>query len=374
MLQAFIGADVFDGTVLHRGAILVVQGGRVVCVQRQVPAGAAEVRLAGGTLSPGFLDLQVNGGGGVMVDGSTDAVALGRLCALHGRLGATGILPTLITDTPKATARVIAAGVQAARAGAPGFLGLHLEGPHLDPARKGAHDAGLIRPMTDADLDQLCQAARDLPALMVTLAPASVTLDQIAQLAQAGVIVSLGHSDATLEQTRAAIASGARCATHLFNAMSQMGNREPGMVGAVLTSQVAAGVIADGHHVAVEALQVALAVRPNGLFLVSDCMAAAGSDATEFTLGGRRILRKDGCLRLEDGTLAGADLTLPQAVRVMVRRVGLPLEAALRMVTTTPADLLNRPDLGRLAPGLSADLVHLGADLELAHVWRSDAD
>lgn len=369
MLQAFTGADVFDGTVLHRGAVLVVQDDRVVGVQAQVPVGASEVRLAGGTLCPGFLDLQVNGGGGVMVDGSTDAAAIGRLCALHGRLGATGILPTLITDTPEATARVIVAGV--ASAGVPGFLGLHLEGPHLDPNRKGAHEAGLIRPMSEDDLDQLCQAARRLPALMVTLAPASVTLDQIARLAQAGVIVSLGHAEATLEQARAAIAAGARCATHLFNAMSQMGNREPGLVGAVLTSTIAAGVIADGHHVAVEALQVAVAARPDGLFLVSDCMAAAGSDATEFTLGGRRILRRDGCLRLEDGTLAGADLTLPQAVRLMVRRVGLPLVAALKMATSTPANLLNRPDLGRLAPGLPANLLHLDPDLTLTQVWRA---
>ena len=369
MLQAFTGTDVFDGTVLHPGAVLVVEDGRVVAVQGKVPAGATEVRLPGGTLSPGLLDLQVNGGGGVMVDGSTDAATLARLCTLHSRLGATGILPTLITDTPEATARVIAAGMAAS--GVPGFLGLHLEGPHLDPARKGAHDAGLIRPMTGEDLEQLCQAARELPALMVTVAPASVTVDQIAKLAAAGVIVSLGHTDATLEQAKAAIAAGARCATHLFNAMSQMGNREPGMVGAVLTSTIAAGVIADGHHVAVEALRVAVAARPEGLFLVSDCMAAAGSDATEFTLGGRRILRREGCLRLEDGTLAGADLTLPQAVRVMVQRVGLPLEAALRMATTTPATLLNRPDLGRLTPGLPATMIHLDPNLTLTQVWRS---
>ncbi len=371
MMQAFTGADVFDGTTLHRDAVLVVQDGLVVGLQVHAPAQAQEIRLAGGSLAPGFLDLQVNGGGGAMVDGATDAAGLARLCALHGRLGATGILPTLITDTPQATSTVIAAGVTAARARVPGFLGLHLEGPHLDPARKGAHDLQMIRPMTDADLNQLCQAARDLPALMVTLAPASVTLQQIAQLDSAGVIVSLGHSDATLAEARAAIAAGARCATHLFNAMSQLGNREPGMVGAVLTSDIAAGVIADGHHVAVETLRVALAARPKGLFLVSDCMAVAGSDATEFTLGGRRILRKNGCLLLEDGTLAGADLTLPQAVQVMVQRVGLPLEQVLAMVTSTPGDLLETRGLGRFAPGAVADLVHLDRDQSLTSVWRA---
>jgi N-acetylglucosamine-6-phosphate deacetylase len=266
---------------------------------------------------------------------------------------------------------VIAAGVAAARAKVPGFLDLHLEGPHLDPRRKGAHDPALIRPMSDADLAQLCQAARDLPSLMVTLAPASVTPDQIADLTAAGVIVSLGHSEASLAEAQAAMAAGARCATHLFNAMSQLGNREPGLVGAVLASDIAAGVIADGHHVAVETLRIALIARPRGLFLVSDCMAAAGSDAQEFWLGGRRILRDGGRLTLEDGTLAGADLTLPQAVKVMVERVGLPLAQALAMVTSTPADLLGRGDLGRLVPGAPADLVHLSADLALQGVWAS---
>jgi N-acetylglucosamine-6-phosphate deacetylase len=371
MQQAFIGADVFDGANLHKDAVLLVQGGRVSGILDHIPSGAQEVRLSGGTLAPGFVDLQVNGGGGEMVGGATDAAALARLCALHGQLGATGIMPTLITDSPEVTARVIAAGIEAARSGVAGFLGLHLEGPHLDPHRKGAHDAKLIRPMTESDLSQLCQAARDLPALMVTLAPASVTEKQITQLADAGVIVSLGHSEATCAEARAAIAAGARCATHLFNAMSALGNREPGLVGAVLSSTLAAGVIADGHHVVIETLRVALAARPEGLFLVSDCMAVAGSEAQEFLLGGRKILRRDGRLMLEDGTLAGADLTLPRAVQVMVQEVGLPLDRALCMVTRTPAELLRNDRLARLIPGAFADLVHLNADLGLESVWRT---
>lgn len=370
MQKAFVGADVFDGSALHQRAVLLVEDGRFAGIMDLVPTGAVETRLAGGILAPGFLDLQVNGGGGVMVGGQTSADDLARLCALHGRLGATGILPTLITDTPEATSRVIAAGVAAARAGVRGFLGLHLEGPHLDPQRKGAHEVGLIRPMTEADLVQLCQAARDLPALLVTLAPASVTTAQIERLVAAGVIVSLGHSEATVVETRAAIAAGARCATHLFNAMSQLGNREPGMVGAVLTAGIFAGIIADGHHVAIETMQIACAARPTGLFLVSDCMAAAGSDATEFQLGGRRILRREGRLTLEDGTLAGADVTMPRAVQFMVQQVGLPLERALTMATLTPATLLGRRDLGRLDAGSPADLVHLTPDLHLSAVWR----
>lgn len=371
MKQAFTGADVFDGKALHSGACLVVEDGRVAAITASAPKGATEVRLSGGTLAPGFLDLQVNGGGGRMVDGQTDAAMLAGLGAVHGRLGATGILPTLITDRPEATSRVIAAGIEAAQAGVPGFLGLHLEGPHLDPRRKGAHEAGLIRRMTDVDLDLYLVAARVLPSLLITLAPAGATPEQIAALTAAGVIVSLGHSEASFAEAQAAIRAGARSATHLFNAMSQLGNRDPGMVGAVLSSTLAAGVIADGHHVAIETLQIALKARPEGLYLVSDCMAAAGSDATEFTLGGRRILRRDGKLTLEDGTLAGADLTLPQAVKVMTERVGLPLAQALTMVTRTPADLLGRGDLGRLTEGATADLVHLGPSLELSGVWRA---
>ena len=159
---------------------------------------------------------------------------------------------------------MIAAGIAAARRQVPGFLGLHLEGPHLDPRRKGAHDPALIRPMTEADLVRLCDAATALPALMVTLAPAAATPEQIARLAAAGVVVSLGHSDCTLAEAQAAIAAGARCVTHLFNAMSQLGNREPGLVGAVLDSAIAAGLIADGIHVAPEVIRVALAARPGG--------------------------------------------------------------------------------------------------------------
>jgi N-acetylglucosamine-6-phosphate deacetylase len=366
MRQSFTGAAIFDGTGLHHGAALVVDGGRVLGLGA---AGGPGVTLEGGILAPGLIDLQVNGGGGVAVDGATDVEALAHICAAHARLGATGLLPTLITDTPDAVAGVIAAGIAAARQGVPGFLGLHLEGPHLDPRRKGAHDAALIRPMTDADLALLCDAARHLPALMVTVAPEAVTPDQIARLSSAGVVVSLGHTDCTLQQARAAIAAGARCATHLFNAMSQLGNREPGLVGAVLSGTIAAGLIADGIHVAPEVLRIALAARPEGLFLVSDAMCVAGTGLTEFRLGGRRILRDQGRLTLEDGTLAGADLSLPDALRTLVKTVGVSAEQALAMATSVPAQVIGTP-AGRLVPGGAADFIHLDQDWGLRQVWR----
>jgi len=372
MRQVFTGARVFDGATLHDGAALVIEGDRVAGIVPEGAApGGAQVALAGGILSPGFLDLQVNGGGGVMLGDGPGSIPV--MLAAHARLGSTGLMPTLITDTPEVTAAVLAEGVAAGRAGLPGFLGLHLEGPHLDPRRKGAHDAALIRPMDDADLARLCEAAGALPALMVTVAPESVTAEQIARLAGAGVIVSLGHSDCDCAQAKAAFAAGARCVTHLFNAMSPLGHRAPGLVGAALDSPgVMAGIIADGVHVAPEALRIALAARPGGLFVVTDAMAVARSQLTEFTHQGRRILRRDGRLTLPDGTLAGADVTLPGAVAHLVA-LGVAVETALAMATALPARLIGAADRGRLRPGARADLVHLAPDLTLAGVWQAGA-
>lgn len=371
-MTVIAGARVFDGRRLRGGLAVALDGGRI---DRIAPAGSlpADVALAGGILAPAFLDLQVNGGGGAMVGAGTDAGALDRLCALHLALGSGGILPTLITDTPDTTARVLAAGAEAARRGTAGFLGLHLEGPHLDPRRRGAHDPALIRPMTDDDAARLAAAAGRLPRLMVTLAPEAVTPAQIARLSAAGVIVSLGHTDCTAPAARRAIEAGARCATHLFNAMSAMGSREPGLVGTVLAGDLPAGLIADGIHVAPEVMRVALAARRDGIFLVSDAMAFAGSEATEARLNGRRVLRREGRLTLEDGTLAGADLTLPGALRVL-RDAGVPLERALAMATRVPAAVIGAADRGRIGPGARADLVHLDDGLRVRRVWSAGAE
>lgn len=366
------GARIFDGTRLIAGHSLLLDSGRIAGIlPGPGPEGIAGTDLAGGILAPGLIDLQVNGGGGHMIDGATDAAALADIAAAHVRLGALGILPTLITDRPEATRAVIDATRQAVQAGIPGILGLHLEGPHLDPRRKGAHDAALVRPMSGADLDLYLRAAAVLPALMVTLAPESATAEQISRLRAAGVVVSLGHSDCTHAQATAAFAAGAGCITHLFNAMSQLGNRAPGLVGAALDLPVQAGLIADGLHVDPATMRVALAAKPQGIFLVSDCMAVAGTAQSEFQLNGRRILRREGRLTLEDGTLAGADLTLPQAMSNLVHLCGTPVERALAMATSIPARVIGRDDeIGHLLPGRDANLVHLADDLTLRTVWR----
>ncbi|MDR0809265.1 MAG: N-acetylglucosamine-6-phosphate deacetylase [Gemmobacter sp.] len=368
MRQVLHGARIFDGNRFHDGTALVIEDGHVAALIPEAEAPDDALRLDG-LIAPGFLDLQVNGGGGQLVGSQTDLAALRHICATHRRLGTAGCLPTLITDTPENTARVIEAGIAAARAGVPGFLGLHLEGPHLDPRRKGAHDPALIRPMTAEDLVRLCDAARALPALMVTLAPESVTAEQIAALAGAGAVVSLGHSDCDHDTARAAFAAGAGCVTHLFNAMSQIGSRAPGLAGAVLSGDCAAGLIADGIHVHPAVMRLALAARPEGIFLVTDCMAFAGTNDAEMLLNGRRVQRHEGRLTLEDGTLAGADLTLPQAIRRLIG-IGIAPERALAMVTVEPARVIGRGNLGRIAPGRVADLVLLSGDWALKAVCR----
>lgn len=367
MITAYLGARIFDGERLHDDAALIVADSRVTSIGAPLD-GAEIVALDGGLIVPGYLDLQVNGGGGHLVGPSTTADDLGRVAAVHARFGVTGLLLTLITDTPEVTDRVITAGVEAKRRSLPGVLGLHLEGPHLSIARKGAHDPALIRPMTEADLVRLEHARPALGLLLVTVAAETVTPEQIERLARAGIIVSIGHSDANYEVTTAAIRAGATMATHLFNAMSQVGNRDPGVAGAAIASSaVWAGLIADGIHVHPTTFAIAQRAKagPGRIFLVSDSMSQAGTDMTSFTLNGRTILRRDGALRLEDGTLAGADLTLDMAVRNAERRLGIDRMEAVRMASLYPAIATGLSDRGRLVAGSRADFVHLSNGLEV---------
>jgi len=372
---ALTGARVFDGQTIGP-ATVVVEGRRIAALLPPDETGRAPaIALDGGIVAPGLVDLQVNGGGGITFNETPTVAALETMAAAHAGLGATTILPTFITDRPDQQARAVAAVAEACARGVPGIAGLHLEGPHLSLARKGAHDPALIRPMDAADLDALIGAARRLPRLMVTLAPESVSPQQIAALAGAGVTVALGHTDCSYEAARAAAAAGARVATHLFNAMSPLQNRAPGLVGAVLDEGgLDCGLIADGVHVHPAAIRAALAAKrgPGAVFLVSDCMAPAGTAMDRFTLNGREVRREAGRLTLGDGTLAGADLDLPRAIRVMTGAVGIALDRALAMATAIPARVLGLADrAGRIEPGRAADLVHLSDALQLSAVWRA---
>lgn len=361
---------VFDGQRLGEGQSLRVVRGEVSIAETDLPDGIS-VDLRGRILSPGYVDLQVNGGGGAMFNDNPSVDTLRQIADAHRDLGVTAFLPTLITDTPEKTQAAIAATIEAIQQNLPGIVGLHLEGPHLSASRKGAHDVALIRPMARDDLEALLQAAATLPVLKITVAPESVTEGQIATLARAGVLISLGHTDADYETCMRYFEAGARCVTHLFNAMSQLGSREPGLVGAALSSgRVSAGMIADAVHIHPESMRAAFAAKekPGEIYLISDAMAVAGTDDTEFELEGRVIRRENGTLRLADGTLAGADLDLTTAIRVLVERVGIDLERALRAATTVPLSLIGKekPDLSKVE-----NLICIEADL--SRVRRLDA-
>jgi N-acetylglucosamine-6-phosphate deacetylase len=372
------GARIFDGEKFLDDHALVVEGERIAAVvpYAERPHGAAR-DLAGGLLAPGYIDVQVNGGGGVLFNEDPTPEGIARIAAAHRKYGTVGLLPTLVTDAPQVMAAAITA-VREARRPTPAALGVHLEGPFIDPRRRGAHDLKYVRDLAPDDVEAI--AAADCGAVMLTLAPNRVGAEPIAELARRGVLVSLGHSEASYEQARAAIRAGARAFTHLFNAMSPPVGREPGMVGAALDlADAFVGIIADGHHVHEANLRIALAAKRRDRFmLITDAMPPAAGGADDFDLQGRRVTRMDGCLRLEDGTLAGSVLTMDEAVRYVVNVVGLDLGAALAMASRVPATFLRRDkDLGRIAPGHLASLVHLDDELQVRETWiegRSTAD
>lgn len=349
LIKAYTGVLIHDGERLHSGHALLMskaEGCRIV-PDVDLPEDCEVEALDGGLIAPGFVDLQVNGGGGVLLNDDPSVDILRIMAAAHARLGTAAFLPTLITDTPDRTRAAIDAVALALDDRVQGIVGLHLEGPHLSVARKGAHDGALIRAMTDVDLALLVEAAERLPNVMLTVAPESVTLDQMRRLTDAGVILSLGHTDADRATCHAAFDAGVRCVTHLFNAMSQLGSREPGLVGATLErEEVHAGLIADAVHVHPASIRIALNAKPRSdrVFLVTDAMAPAGSDIDRFTLSGRDVFRGDGRLTLSDGTLAGADLDMATALNVMVEQVGDTTKNAVARATATPAALLR--DIG----------------------------
>ena len=360
----YFGARLFDGAALREDCALVVEGGRIVALVRvgERPRGARQIDLGGGVLAPGFVDWQVNGGGGALFNADPTPEGIAKISAAHRAFGTTTIVPTLITDEK----RVLDAALAAARAAR---SPIHVEGPFLDVRRKGVHRADFIRPMTDADVASLI-AARAGP-MIVTLAPSAVSLAHVAALAKAGIVVSLGHSEASAEQAFAAFDAGACAVTHLFNAMSPMQSREAGLVGAALARPgVVCGLIADGLHVADATMKAALAAKgSSGIALVSDSMSSAAGGPDVFTLQGRTIRRQGGRLTDETGTLAGADIVMRDAVAYCVKKLGAPLADALKMATSTPARLLGlEREVGSLAPGAKADLVHLSDGLDLLAV------
>ncbi len=363
-------AMIFDGEATHESSAMLVEGGEVKAITplADIPGDARMIDHGDNILCPGFVDVQVNGGGGVMFNDNPSVESIATICNAHRPFGTMSLLPTLITDTPENTARAVAAAIEAQRQSVKGFAGLHLEGPHLSQKRNGAHDPALIRPMDASDLAALLKAREQLPTLLTTVAPESVSPGQISAMAKAGIIVSLGHSDCTYDMAMRCFDAGATMVTHLFNAMSQLGNREPGLAGAALASgAVSAGLIADGFHVHPATMGAALRAKtgPGSIFLVTDAMATVGSDIQSFMLNGREISRRDGKLTLADGTLAGADIDMISCVRFARERLGLSVPDALHMATGAAASSIGRVDIGRLRSGSCAAFLILNPGLDV---------
>ncbi len=370
-MKVFFGARLFDGERFLEDRALIVEDGvvRAAVDVEDRPRGGDQIDCGGGILAPGLIDWQVNGGGGALFNAEPTADTIARIARAHRREGVTSVLPTVITDAPEILAAALAAA-RAALGRVPGALGIHVEGPFIDPRRPGVHPPQWIRPMREADADALIGA--EAGVTVVTLAPASAPLPLIGRLARAGVIVSLGHSEATAEEAAATFDAGARAATHLFNAMSPLNSRAPGVVGAVLSDpRVVCGLIADGEHVHPTACRAAIAAKgPAGVALVSDAMPPAAGGPGSFELIGRTMTRIGRRRVDENGTLAGSAITLRDAVRDVATTLGQPLEQALAMATSTPARLLGLDDrVGRLAPGFAADLVHFTDALDVVGVW-----
>ena len=377
MMEALVGARLHTPEGLVPGRALLLADGTIrdIVADDAVPATARGSRLAGGTLAAGFIDLQVNGGGGVMFNDAPTAATIAAIGRAHRAFGTTGFLATFISGARADMARAVAAVREAMDSGEPGVLGIHFEGPHINPARRGAHDARAIRPVAEGDIDLLASLATG--RTLVTLAPECVTPADIAALAARGVIVAAGHSEADADTMDTAMAHGLTGVTHLFNAMGPLGHREPGAAGAALTrDRLACGIIADGAHVHWDVLRLAWRAKPRGtLFLVTDAMAPVGApDAGVIRIGNETVRTVGGCLRLADGRLAGSLLNMGQAVRNCVMHAGIPLADALAMAAAYPADFLGLGESrGRLAPGLRADLVWLDDDLRVRATWIGGA-
>ncbi|MCX7350749.1 MAG: N-acetylglucosamine-6-phosphate deacetylase [Alphaproteobacteria bacterium] len=372
MATALTGARIFTGEHVLENHAVVIDGMRITEVVSDAKTGGATRRdLGGGLLVPGFIDVQVNGGGGALLNDDPSVETVRTIATSHRRFGTVGMLPTVITDAPQVIAKAVGSVARAMTEGVPGVLGIHIEGPFLDVARKGAHAARFIREMEEADADEIAGFARQCP-VMLTLAPNRVRPALVQRLTEAGVMVSLGHADASFVEARQALDAGARSVTHLYNAMSQLSGREPGMVGAALSDpECYVGIIADGHHVHDAALRVAFAAKPaSRMMLITDAMPTAAGGPDRFELLGSTVTRSKGRLSLADGTLAGSDLTMDAAVRLCVNRLGLDLATVLRMASLNPASFLRREhELGRIAPGHLASLVLLGEDLTVKATW-----
>ena len=370
--EALCGARVFTGAKFLDHHAVVLTNGQIerVCPVDEVDREIKRVTLPDGILAPGFIDLQVNGGGGVLFNNSPTIQSLQTMLSAHRAGGTTALLPTLVTDTQTVQEQAIEAVKHALDQGVDSVLGVHFEGPFLDIERRGVHREDYVRAMTDEDIGWLKSAASC--RVMLTLAPEHVNPGQIKALTDAGIIVCAGHSAANFQQTMDAIAEGLSGFTHLFNAMTPLGSREPGVVGAALSDADSwCGIIVDCHHVHPATISVALRAKPKGkLYLVTDSMATVGSVTKSFELYGKTIHEDDGHLVNHEGRLAGSAISMIDAVRISHQAVGVALDECLRMASLYPAQFIGESDRrGRIERRFRADLVHFNERFDVLNTW-----
>jgi N-acetylglucosamine-6-phosphate deacetylase len=373
MSIALINGRVLREQALVDGQCVLLEGGRILdIVPRNHPScrGARQVDLGGNLLLPGFIDSQVNGGGGVLFNDAPSVETIRQIGRAHRRYGTTGFMPTLISADLDVVARAIGAARSAIHAAVPGVLGIHIEGPFINVERKGVHDQAKLRELDSSAVGLLTSlgAGRTL----VTLAPEMTKPEIIRKLTTSGVIVSAGHTNATYAQVVTALQHGLTGFTHLFNAMSQLTGRKPGVVGAALESTDSwCGIIVDGQHISPVVLRLSLRCKPSSRFmLVTDAMPSVGTDARSFKLGGRDIIVSGNVCIDEDGRLAGSNIDMASCVRNAISLLGVSLPEAVRMASLYPAEFLGLAhELGRIEPGYRANLVLADEKLNVLETW-----
>lgn len=372
MKQALVGARIFTGEEFLENHALIISGETIEALVplQSLDKAMPRIEFSGGVIAPGFIDLQVNGGGGAFFTNDTSVNAIQTMLDGHRPTGTTSLLPTLISDTREVHQAGVKAVADAVAAGMKGVLGVHVEGPFFDPGRRGAHNERYIRAMEQADIDWL-SAPRSFK-LMLTLAPEHTKPGQIKALTEAGVVVCAGHTDAHYDDVIAAVKEGLSGFTHLYNAMRPTTGREPGVVGAALdTPNTWCGIIIDTYHVHAASARVAYAAKPKGkVYLVTDAMSTVGSREKSFQIYGETIYEKEGCLVNAEGRLAGSAIGMIDAVRLNTNWVGIDLAESLRMASLYPAEYMQVDSyLGCIGSGYRADLVHFTDDYRVTHTW-----
>lgn len=377
MATALVNGKIFTGEHWLTNHAVIIDGEKIVtvCESNHLPTNLDQkIDLQGQRLIPGLIDTQVNGGGGLLFNDAPTVDTLRVIAQAHRQFGTTGFYPTLISDDLTIVANAIAAVHQAIAEKVPGVLGIHLEGPFLNPERKGVHDASKFKIIDETAFELLTSLT--LGKTLITIAPELTTPEMIARLVNAGVVVGAGHSAANYEQTKTALAAGLSSFTHLFNAMTPLTSREPGMVGAALEDKNSwCGIIVDGHHVHPTTLKITHNAKAAGkLVLVTDAMPSVGASDKNFMLYGELIQCKNGKLTTAAGTLAGSDLNMLAALKNTVELVGIDLDEAIQMASQYPAAMMGEKTLGAIKPGYNASMILIDEDLKLIRSWINGSE